>query len=74
MRGGDVKQTLHLQQIKVFRPWCHETTCPDVFTAAFLQAGDGDPQEVSQFTFGSARMRFVGGCNTDNRKASVTLV
>lgn len=50
MRGGDVKQTLHLPQIKVFLPWCRETTCPDVFTAAVMQTGNGelrDLQEVS---------------------------
>lgn len=38
----EMSNTLHLLQIKVFLPWCRETTCPDVFTAAFLQTGDRD--------------------------------
>lgn len=67
VRGGDVKQILHWPQIKVPLSWCCETACPDVFTAAFPQVGDGDPQEVSQFTLGSVRMRPVGGCKRDTR-------
>lgn len=57
--GGDVKQTLHLPQIKVCLPWCRKTTCPDVFMASFLQTGDRDLRdlrEVSQFPLKSVRM------------------
>lgn len=59
VRGGRVKHTLHLPQMKVFLLGCCETTCPVVFTTAFLQTGDGDLQhlrEVSEFPLKSVRM------------------
>lgn len=74
VRGGDVKQTLHLPQIKVFLPWCREMTCPDVFTAAFLQTGDRelrDLWEVSSLPLKSVRMIPL---NTENWKVSIMLL